>query len=144
MKENKTPIKQVFERLSISKATLYNRLRRLDILPLKDGKNSYLTDKQIEKIKAYDSSKNTKKLDKPLDTSEEKLEIKTLRRRLKAQKKALKREREENKNLILKLGHWEGRARTLEEQNNKLLLLAPAQKEEPKKGFFQRFLDSIR
>ena len=124
MNEDKTPINEVFKGLKISKATLYNRLRKLDITPIKEGKNSYLSNEQIDKIKQYKQSKNNKDL---LDNKEI--------RRLRVQ---LEREQSENKKLIQELGQWQGRAKTFEEQNNKLLIIEVQKKE---KGFFARLFN---
>ena len=124
---NKTYIKQALSDLNTSQSSLYRIMGKLRIKPKKEGKKSYLTDSQIEKIKEHFNSPTHKKKD------EKDIEIETLKRLLQSKKEELEKVKEEKDSLLM----WKGRAITLEEQNKKLLEI-PAPKQEEKKGFFAR------
>ena len=117
MSKNKIPIKDCYKRLKISKSTLYSRLKKLDIKPLKIGKNSYLSDDDLDRLDKYNPTK-----DKP-DTQDK--ELKQLQAIIEEKNKKIEA-------LNREVGQWQGRAKTLEEQNEKLLIL-----EAPKKPSYK-------
>ena len=120
-------IKQTLSELSISKSKLYRLLKQLGIMAHKDGKKSYFTKNQLEKIREESQKSHRTNTENTIETEQLKEE--------------LKRERLENKRLILEVGQWQGRAKTLEEQNEKLLILEAPKKQEEKKGFFKRLFN---
>jgi len=120
MSQNKIPIKEAYKRLDISKATLYNRLKVLGIKPQKEGKNSYLSNDDLDKLMEFNPAKDRKD---------------TLDKEVKILKKSLKEKERKVELLNREVGLWQGRAKTLEELNEKLLMLeAPKQKV----GFFKK------
>jgi len=126
---NKIYIKQVLIELGTSQSSLYRVMGKLGIKPKKEGKKSYLNDKQIKQLKEhFNSPTHGKKNGKDI-------EIELLKRLLQSKSEELEKVREEKDSLLM----WKGRAVTLEEQNKKLLEL-PAPKEE-KKGFFARLFN---
>ncbi len=159
MKNKKTTIKQALTIFKISRTSLYNHMKKLDIKPIKEGGRVHLVDTQINDLKAVLQSTC-----KPVDNENEQSgqagqheqpnnngEI--YQEQIKELKKELKKERTENKNLIKDVGRWEGVARTLQDQNQKLLELKPEEESDiteaeivesaPKekaeeKGFFQK------
>jgi len=133
MNPKKTAIKDCYERLGISKATLYSRLKKLDIKPLKVGKNSYLSSKDLDRLDKYSPTKDkqdkqNKELEKLLEKKNE--EIKLL-------KETSEKQSGKIENLNREVGQWQGRAKTLEEQNEKLLVLEAPKKQKEKRGFFK-------
>ena len=135
MKDNKNTINQALDRLSISRASLYNYLKKLDITPTKEGRRVYLLDNQIDDIQAFLLS-NPSNLDKSIrqvrQVDEEKKIENTAediyKKQAKELKKALAKEQEKNEALQEKIislsqdvGRWEGVANTLKDQNQKLL-----------------------
>ena len=122
MKNEDLTINQAIKELSISRSKLYGQLKQLGILATKRGRKSYLSLADIDRIKNCPNRPKTDQTDKKIKTLE----------------KQLAEERENQKNLLVEIGRWQGRAKTLEEQNHKLLALQ-APKEKPAQiGFFQR------
>ena len=138
MKNNKNTINQALDRLSISRASLYNHLKRLEITPIKEGRRVYLLDNQIDDIQAFLLS-NLSNLDKPVrqvgqvrhvkeDKKKENTAEKIYKKQAEEFKKALGKEQAKNEalqekiiNLSQEVGRWEGVANTLKDQNQKLL-----------------------
>ena len=162
MKNNKNTINQSLDKLSISRASLYNHLKRLDIRPIKEGRRVYLLDNQIDDIKAFLlsnlsnlDSKNRQvrqdgyvKEDKPKENIAEKI----YKEQISELKKELEKKQEKIEVLIQDVGRWEGVARTLQDQNQKLLEFKPEDKseieeveiieQEPEKiGIFQKIIN---
>lgn len=137
---NKTTIKQALTLFNISRSSLYNHMKKQGITPIKEKGRVHLLDNQIADLKRviHTSCPNLDKQDK-IDGQEkpEKNSKNSDEKQIKEIKAELKTEREENKKLVLQLGLWQGRAKTLEEQNQKLLLLQTPPTP-PKVGFFQK------
>ena len=129
-------IKEALRELSIGRTKLYKHLGQLNITPNKEGRKSYLTNDEFNKIKLsiQQANTNTKRTDR-------KQEIELLKLELKLKTKELERERTEKNSLILELGKSQGQTKLLKEQNDKLLILEAPKKEE-KKGFFARIFGS--
>lgn len=126
MNPKKTAIKDCYIKLGISKATLYSRLKKLNIKPLKVGKNSYLSNDDLDRLDKYNPTKDKK------DTQD---------KELKQLQETIKEQAEKIELLNREVGQWQGRAKTLEEQNEKLLILEAPKKQEEKKGFFKRLFN---
>ena len=101
---------------------------KLGIKPKKEGKKSYLTDRQIKELKEHLNSPTHDK------KNEKDIEIELLKRLLQSKNEELEKVREEKDSLLM----WKGRAFTLEEQNRKLLKLSAPNE---KKGFFARLFN---
>jgi hypothetical protein len=124
MKNNKTTIKQSLSLFGISRTTLYKYLNSLNTKPKKEGKNSYLTNKQINDIKGYiDELRSGKKEPNKQSEQTEQVNIaeKIYKEQINELKKELETKQEKIEGLIQEVGQWQGRASTLEEQNIKLL-----------------------
>jgi chromosome segregation ATPase len=124
MKNDKTTIKQSLSLFGISRTTLYKYLNSLNTKPKKEGKNSYLTNKQINDIKGYiDELRSGKKEPNKQSEQTEQVNIaeKIYKEQINELKKELETKQEKIEGLIQEVGQWQGRASTLEEQNIKLL-----------------------
>jgi len=127
-------INQALRELNIGRTKLYKVLSDANIKPKKEGKKSYLTNTQISEIKDILSINNENeqfRTDERTDKTFSEYRIEQL-------EKELAQERESNKQLTLQVGQWQGRAKTLEEQNVKLLeaKTSPPTKKEPSKKFW--------
>jgi len=152
MKTEKTSINQTIKLFSISRTTLYTYLKKLKISPQKSGRIAYLTEQNIIDIKGFISKNkpsNTHQYEQVEQVEQirekstaEKIhieKIKILEKNLIDEQIKNRQEREENRKLVLQLGQWQGRAKTLEEQNHKLLTLQVSESKNPEKiGFFQK------
>jgi hypothetical protein len=118
-------IKDAVEELGISKSQLYRRIKQLGLVTHREGNKRYLTPKQIDQLKEVSHCVDTR------DTV-----ILDLKKQLK-EKELFYSQRTEQLNR--EVGQWQGRAKTLEELNEKLLVLGTP-KEPKKKGFFRRLL----
>ncbi|HHH14305.1 MAG TPA: hypothetical protein ENJ78_01195 [candidate division WWE3 bacterium] len=130
-------IKEALTKLSIGRTKLYKHLGQANITPQKDGRKSYLTLDEFNKVKLFveQPSANTKRTNRTQ-------EIELLKLELKLKTEELERERTEKNSLILELGKAQGQTKLLKEQNDKLLELpAPKQKDE-KKGFFRKIFST--
>lgn len=136
MKNKKTTIKQALTMFNISRTSLYNHMKKLDIKPIKEGGRVHLVDTQINDLKEF-----LQPACQPLDNENEQRgqagqheqannNEEIYQEQIKELKKELKKERTENKKLIQDVGRWEGVARTLQDQNQKLLELKPEDKSE--------------
>jgi predicted nucleic acid-binding Zn-ribbon protein len=124
MKNDKTTIKQSLSLFGISRTTLYKYLNSLNTKPKKEGKNPYLTNKQINDIKGYiDELRSDKKEPNKQSEQTEQVNIaeKIYKEQINELKKELETKQEKIEGLIQEVGQWQGRASTLEEQNIKLL-----------------------
>lgn len=136
MSNEKIFIPKALKELDISRASLYNYLKKLDITPRKEKNRSFLSKEEISIIKDFINGKaplrqTNKDSFRHLDSKENEhfKIIEQLTTKLEKQKEATKkaedevlREREENKQLLSQVGKLEGKTETLEEQNNKLFL----------------------
>lgn len=142
MNNEKMPINEALELFGIGRTTLYSYLKKLNITPKKHKNRSYLTNEQMLKIKDFINSPFT------AEQQKEQRKIQKLEAEIEKQKEFTKRaeekaeqEREKNDQLMLQIGHWQGRAKTLEEQNVKLLESQTTTIEvSEKSGFFDRIL----
>ena len=128
METNKTTIKQALELFRISRTSLYNHMKKLDIKPIKAGGRVHLIDKQIDELKAVLQPICSTMNNESGQGGQGNL-IDIFKKQIKELKKELEKEREENKKLIHDVGRWQGRASTLEEQNQKLLSFTPEKNE---------------
>jgi len=112
-------IKDAVEELGISKSQLYRRIKQLELVTHKEGNKRYLTPDELNKIKELSHCVDTR------DTV-----ILDL-------KKQLKENQQNITQLNREVGVWQGRAKTLEELNEKLLVLEAPEKTK-QKGFFMR------
>jgi ribosomal protein S13 len=138
METEKLSINQATKLFSISRTTLYTYLKKLKIFPHKQGRTAYLTEQQIAHIKSFIHKNSTTYSAQPEQVEQinhNAVIEKTYIEKIKRLEKKLESEQQENKQLALQLGQWQGRAKTLEEQNQKLLTLHPAKPQ--KWGFFQ-------
>lgn len=135
-------IKQALNELKISRASLYNYINKIGINPIKKGRRVYLIKKDLDHIKASYQLKNNRLNNK--DTSKNCLKSEALNNKTNKIEISLKKERLKNSKLIEKIeklsreiGQWEGTAKTLLDQNQKLI----ANNHLQKKSFFQRLFN---
>lgn len=123
-------IKEAIEELNIGRTKLYALFKQLDIKPQKKGNKSFLSLQQVSSIKDFISeSEQYEQTEQKKTTEKDTTENTTQQEIIKKLETELEKEREENKALIREVGLWQGRAKTLEEQNQKLLELSPPEKE---------------
>lgn len=147
-------IKESYLLLAISRTTLYRHLNNLNIKPIKSRGQSYLSFNHLERIREKiegkentsvqmeqeaiqpEQTEHVKQSQKPIDSTHE--TINTIKEIYEQQFQQLRtelaQERDNNKQLTLMVGQWEGRAKNLEEQNQTLL----ESYTRPQKGFFAR------
>lgn len=135
-------IKQALKHLNISRASLYNYINKIGINPIKKGQRVYLLEKDVDKINRLYKQKNNC-LDSE-DMHENSLRSENLSPKTSKAEKSLKKERLKNMKLLEKIerlnrevGQWEGTAKTLLDQNQKLIENSNFQK----KTFFQRLFN---
>ena len=131
MKLNKTTIQQALTLFNISRASLYNHLKKLDIKPIREGRRVYLIDSQIDeltmvlppdlsnldgKIRQVGQVGQVGQVKKDTTTTE-----KIYKDQIKKLKKELKAKQEKIEGLIHEVGRWQGRANLLEEQNQNVI-----------------------
>lgn len=135
-------IKQALAHLNISRASLYNYINKIGIIPIKKGQRVYLLEKDINSISlAYKQKNNC--LDNQ-EASKNNLNSESLSPKITKAEKSLKKERLKNTRLLEKIeklnrevGQWEGTAKTLLDQNQKLI----QNNNFHKKSFFQRLFN---
>ena len=135
-------IKQALKHLNISRASLYNYINKIGINPIKKGQRVYLLGKDVDKINSVYKQKNNCIDSKDMyknSLRSEKLSPKTSKA-----EKSLKKERLKNMKLLEKIerlnrevGQWEGTAKILLDQNQKLIENSNFQK----KTFFQQLFN---
>jgi hypothetical protein len=135
-------IKQALSHLKISRASLYNYINKIEVKPIKKGQRVYLLEKDIDRINLAYKQKNNY-LDNE-DISKNSLASENLPSKTNKAEKLLKKERLKNTKLLEKIeklnrevGQWEGTAKTLLDQNQKLIEHNNFQK----KSFFQRLFN---
>ncbi len=162
MNIKKHTLKHTLEHFSISRSTLYKTLRNEGISTIKEGRTAYISNTDFahlentcflgKKNMCHETDKNTR-----YETQGNTDLIDHLRQQIDAEQKKNEDLRAENKNLIKDVGRWEGVARTLQDQNQKLLELKPEEESEieeaeiiepkpseekaDKKGFFQKLFN---
>lgn len=123
-------IKEAIEELNIGRTKLYALFKQLDIKPQKKGNKSFLSLQEVSFIKDFiRESEQYEQTEQKKTTEKDTAENTTQQETIKKLEAELEKEREENKALIREVGLWQGRAKTLEEQNQKLLELNPPEKE---------------
>lgn len=143
---DKIPIKEALKQLNISRTSLYNYIKKLAIIPIKKANRVYLSKEQITVISLYvsnkqdvctDQNEQREQFEQPKKQQDSAiLQIKFLENNLEKQNKKIEHIEGINQKLLIQLGQWQGRAKTLEEQNHKLLRLQIPKSE--KIGFFQK------
>lgn len=129
-------IPQALEELKIGKTKLYKLFTETNVKPKKEGKKSYLTNDQMLEIKAFIGFKDENEQVRTNERTEKNFS----EYRIEQLEKELAEERDNNKQLTLQVGQWQGRAKTLEEQNLKFLEIQstiPERPELPKKSWWQ-------
>ena len=125
-------IKQVIERLKISRTTVYKHINILKIRTHKEGVKTYITQEQFDEIKnkvttGLHNFTETKQLENTLRN-----EIKNLKKEKVLFNAELKISDNKNKNLELENAKLEGKLEILEIQNNKLYLISGGLSEQVK------------
>lgn len=125
MNNKEYSIKEALEVLECSRSTLYKNLDKKGIKPVKRGRIAYIKHHELELLKKTvsnqkDKNKKHTTTDKTEDTTEF---IKHLQQQLQEEQKKNSNLEGEIKGLTLEIGRWQGRAKTLEEQNKELLTL---------------------
>ena len=123
-------LKYTLEYFGISRSTLYKTLRKEGITTIKKGRIACLSETDFTHLKntcfspknkvSHETDKNTLH-----ETHENSVLIRHLQQQIEAEQKKNDILHTENKMLIQDVGRWEGVARTLQDQNQKLLELKP-------------------
>jgi len=129
----KHTLKQVQIHFKFSRSTLYKTLKKQSIKTFKEGRIAYISDTDFTHLKtqvktcSYDQKKHESE-----NTNQ------YFQKKLEEEQQKNEKLQKENQSLIREVGQWEGVARTLQDQNSKLLTIQ-APKEKPVQiGFFQR------
>lgn len=144
MDDEKVFINQALKQFGISRTTLYSYLKKLNIKPQKSGNRSYFTNTQIQQISDFIEKNRTPEQQTP-NTDEQPNNSQYQEKAIEQLRTELKEERQKTADLTLQLGQWQGRAKTLEEQNVKLLESQSNTIEvSEKSGFFTKIFQKFK
>lgn len=131
MRQNYSPTEAI-ELLEISKATFYRYARKLDIKPSKTPFGKLYSEDDIQRIKLC--------ITETIKNKNETSEIEESKKQIQELKQELVSKNESIQDLTLQLGQWQGRAKTFEELNQKLLHTSKVDEKQPiLPRFFQFF-----
>jgi len=133
MENKKHTLKQVQAHFNFSRSTLYKILKKQCISTYKEGRIAYISDTDFTHLKTHVFSK--KKYESIHTSKNTDSQTAYLQKKLEEEQRKNEQLQKENQSLVREVGQWEGVARTLQDQNQKLLTLHPAKPQ--KWGFFQ-------
>lgn len=156
MNTQKHTLKTLETHFNFSRSKLYKTLKEYGIETFKEGRFAYVRNVDFETLKTHvkthvsnEDKRTFKRVFSETRESEGQLSS-FLKNQLAIEQEKNKNLQEENKKLSQDVGRWEGVARTLQDQNQKLLALKPEEEREeaesaPEKkaekvGIFQKIL----